>query len=375
MRRPPAPDLSSLARLAQHPGAELRPLLLRVHTQLYLAADRQDLSAASGFEILALGLIPLVDDDVVSEIANLVRSRADLPEAVATALAARLTIALPAPVATQLAAPQELAPPQDAAQHEPIQPHEGDLALGRSDATPLDAGALATLVDRARRNPELALALLARPDLDLLDRAALYRFGMPEERAELRSKLATLHPVSPRPARRIISTDDRSRLIELAERGALDRLLGLLDDLLHRDTPLTDGIVTEGDFELLGLALVAVGLDTDDIIRVALSLRLPLSRSVSSVFGLAETIRSTPRDVALRLAGAGQAAAPNDLSAARSAMRGSDVGRARSWASGSLREDGRRDPIVSPRADRLPGRDSSGLADRRSISTTGRDRT
>ena len=87
MRSGCAPDLSDLARLAQHPGDELRPLLLRIHAQAFAAASSRDEAMCGNFATLALGLIPLVTDDVLADTAALLRTIDGVPPGVTAALA------------------------------------------------------------------------------------------------------------------------------------------------------------------------------------------------------------------------------------------------------------------------------------------------
>lgn len=99
MRSDAVPDLFSLAQMARSLHADLRPMLLRTHTQTFAAARNRDPRAARDFEAIALGLIPLVTDDVLAETDAMLRRVADAPASVTSALAARLGRAGPAEAA------------------------------------------------------------------------------------------------------------------------------------------------------------------------------------------------------------------------------------------------------------------------------------
>ena len=66
----PAPsDLSGLASLARQRDLDLRPIILRVQTDLFVTAPARDPAAIEAFEALACGLLPTVDDETAAIIA------------------------------------------------------------------------------------------------------------------------------------------------------------------------------------------------------------------------------------------------------------------------------------------------------------------
>ena len=62
MSRSEWPDLSCLASLGRNQDLDVRPVLLRVHTDLFAAAASRDRATVEAFEALALGFLPVVDD-------------------------------------------------------------------------------------------------------------------------------------------------------------------------------------------------------------------------------------------------------------------------------------------------------------------------
>ena len=83
MSIPAAADLSGLASLARDPRLDLRPVLLRVQTDLFLAAPTRDPAMTAAFEALACGLLPALDDTAA---ARLARKLAPHPESPARVL-------------------------------------------------------------------------------------------------------------------------------------------------------------------------------------------------------------------------------------------------------------------------------------------------
>ena len=60
------PDLSGLLELSRIENLDLKPVILRVQTDLFVRAPGRDRTAIEIFESLACGLIPTVDDALVT---------------------------------------------------------------------------------------------------------------------------------------------------------------------------------------------------------------------------------------------------------------------------------------------------------------------
>ncbi|HVL73181.1 MAG TPA: hypothetical protein VM434_15035, partial [Beijerinckiaceae bacterium] len=83
------PDLSGLAALAQERDLDLRPVILRVQTDLFLAAPSRDPDTLAAFEALACGLVPGIDEETAAIVARKLAPFPDTPEPVLAALARR----------------------------------------------------------------------------------------------------------------------------------------------------------------------------------------------------------------------------------------------------------------------------------------------
>jgi hypothetical protein len=318
-------DLSGLVALAHERNLDLRPVLLRVQTDLFAAAPNRDQGTIDAFEALALGFLAVVDDDTAGIVARKLAPLADTPPRVIEALLARGGQArqgviqgmprLPRTVAAAALADEPALAPVLAARAdldaatlvELLGRGEDvvDLAIARNRSMVLGR-TLHHLVERGRERPHLAAALLAREDLSVWDEAALYVHADARRRAGIRGRLETHAP-----------------LIAAFRRAALPRAdSAMRDDLLARaadgDGPgfrallaeaLRVNLVSaapwrfdhEAHREVVALALVAAGLPSEDAIRVFLTLDREIARSVRAVFHLAEIARTTPRAVALYL--------------------------------------------------------------------------
>jgi hypothetical protein len=166
--------------------------------------------------------------------------------------------------------------------------------------------ALQQLVERGRERPRLAAALLAREDLSVSDEAALYVHADAPRRARIRERLETHAPLiaairsAALPRASDAACDDllaraadgdgpgfRTSLTQILGVSPLSAALWRFDDEAHR--------------EFVALALVAVGIPSEDAIRIFLTLDRAVACSVWAVFHLAEIVRATPRAVALYL--------------------------------------------------------------------------
>jgi hypothetical protein len=286
------PDLSGLAALARNPHLDLRAVILRVQTDLFLAAPQRDPETVASFEALATGLIATVDDGTLAIVAEKLGGFAETPAAVRAALTDRgVHLPEPAPAAPPARLPE---PPRDErTRDEWSEPSHVDALAEALSADPIPHPRLAALLEWAKERPALAGALLRRPDLSFGERAALYRQAGPEERSALRQRanaLAALRPTSLRRA----SPDDRADLVALAEAGEADAFASTLSRILG--WPLsTAELIAPGLEDNLALALRAVDLPEEEAVRILLTLTPSISHSVALVFGLTEILRTISR--------------------------------------------------------------------------------
>src|SRR4051794_30965025 len=83
------PDLSSLASLGRDQKLDVRPVLLRVHTDLFVTAPSRDRATIEAFEALALGFLPPVDNATAAIVAHKLAPVADTPSTILQALLRR----------------------------------------------------------------------------------------------------------------------------------------------------------------------------------------------------------------------------------------------------------------------------------------------
>lgn len=315
------PDLSGLLELSRIEQLDLKPVILRVQTDLYLRAPRRDRAARETFTSLACGLIPTVDQETACIVAGKLAAHPETPPAVLDALAARggsvraailaAKASLPghadavgaagadgeeAPLPAMLTARLASLPSLRREAIEDLSRDgrpEVDLALALNRGITLGGAPLRRLVDRARRMPDLALVLLARPDLSPADLAPLYLFADPAGReAIVRAVEATasLRPCPPVPrglgaALTALSAD---RDVE-AFVATLADSLGLPPDFITAvDEP-------DARYDLLAVAMRAVGLHEDEAVYVFLTLNKGVACSAQRVSALVTVFRSLGR--------------------------------------------------------------------------------
>ena len=313
------PDLSCLASLARDQKLDVRPVLLRVHTDLFAAAPSRDRDTIEAFEALALGFLPVVDDPTAALVAHKLACIADTPPAIIDALVRRggevREAILRGSAESERSTDVPIAKNQpEAAIESPtparalpdylrvIDEEESALAWARDSQAHLSASQLHELVDRARERPQLAMALLGRGDLGPGDEAVLYLHANDVQRTRIRSRLEPLVALAGH--RSVLArTDDRAitSLLEFAKALDISGFETQLAEMLHLVPVPAWSFQREPRRELLALALVAAGVRAEDCARVFLTLHPAISRSVRTVFHLTHIARSVSRPIALYL--------------------------------------------------------------------------
>ena len=307
------PDLSGLLELSRIEHLDLKPVILRVQTDLFVRAASRDRAATEIFESLACGLIPRVDEDTARIVAGKLAAFPETPPSVLEALcarggAARDLVIAQAPALSHPMIEAALADASDVAARLAARPGldrpaldalardgrpEVDLALAANLGIALRGDALARLVGRGRDDADLARLLLARPDVSAADLVPLYLHADPIRRDAIgRSVEATagLRPCPPAP------------------RGLGETLAALS---ARRDVPgfvaaLADGLGVARDFlgcvagadaryDLLTLGLRAAGLHADEAVLVFRTLNQGVPRSAERVSGLAGLFEAVSR--------------------------------------------------------------------------------
>src|SRR3954462_5617240 len=151
MSPPRTDDLSGLTSLARDPRLDLRSVLLRVQTDLFLATPTRTAAMVDAFESLACGLLPTVDDTLAARIARKLAPCADTPDAVIAALAARGGEAEYIVIAT--------APRLSSRMTETALTAGGDLGAALAHRADLDGGTIARLADLGEDGIDFALAM------------------------------------------------------------------------------------------------------------------------------------------------------------------------------------------------------------------------
>lgn len=311
-----APDLSGLIELSRLEHLDLKPVILRVQTDLFVSAPVRDRKTVAAFESLACGLIPIVDDETAEIVARKLAPFAETPQSILAALATRGgrirdIVVTEAPFLAPLVIEAALRDGADlgvafatradlsrtAIQDMAARDLIGiDRALAENAHIDLQGQTLVRLIDRARRSPDLASSLLARADLKPGDLAPLFLFadaGLRETIGNATAATAALRPCPPPPR------EAGAILTGFSGRGDIAGFVATLAELLGlQRTFLAVTSDPSLRYDLLTLALRAVGLHEEEAVYVFLTLNETVARSVDRVFDLVKLFRTTPRAAA-----------------------------------------------------------------------------
>ncbi|QGY04748.1 DUF2336 domain-containing protein [Methylobacterium mesophilicum SR1.6/6] len=316
------PDLSGLLELSRIENLDLKPVILRVQTDLFVRAPNRDRTAVEIFESLACGLIPTVDEETARVVAGKLAAFPETPPAVLEALAlrggaARDAIVERAPALSQRLIEAALADGSDIAgriaaraglSRESVDElsREGrpeiDEALAANLGITLRGAALARLIGRGRGAAGLARLLLVRPDVSAADLAPLYLHADPMRRTVIGRTVeatAALRPCPP-PPRGLGET-----LTALSAARDVPAFVAALADGLGvpRDF-LTVVADAGGRYDLLTLGLRAAGLHEEEAVYIFLTLNQGVARSAERVADLVRLFRTVSRPAARDLIGA-----------------------------------------------------------------------
>ncbi|MCJ2136549.1 DUF2336 domain-containing protein [Methylobacterium sp. J-026] len=316
------PDLSGLLELSRIENLDLKPVILRVQTDLFVRASVRDRNAIEIFESLACGLIPTVDEETARVVARKLAPCPETPPAVLQALAfrgggARDAVVELAPVLSRGLIEAALADGSDIAariaaraglSREAVDDlsREGrpeiDRALAANLGITLWGAALTRLVDRGRGAADLARLLLVRPDVSAADLVPLYLHADPMRRAVIGRAVeatAALRPCPPPPR----------------DLGAVLTGLSAAHDVGAFVAALADGLGLPRDFltvvadasaryDLLTLGLRAAGLHEEEAVYIFLTLNQGVARSAERVSDLVRLFRTVSRPAARDLVAA-----------------------------------------------------------------------
>jgi hypothetical protein len=313
-------DLSGLLALSRASELDLRPVILRVQTDLFVSATHRDKPTIAAFKALASGLLPVVDDDTAALVAKKLAPVADTPESILMLLVERggearraviegagaLDAALIVTASrdgTDLSEMRAARADLDAAAVSELVSREDasiDAALARNEAVALLGASLDALIERARENTDLAKTLLARADLPAAHRAALYMAADEAQRAAIRLAVEPLAKLrfGSLPA---VDREASETLVDLSMAGDRDGFADRLAATLRFNRDIELDFARGERHDLLPLALLAAGLGEEDAIRTILTLEPEIARSVGEVFRLVHLFRQTPRATAIYL--------------------------------------------------------------------------
>ncbi len=314
-----APDLSGLIELSRLDTLDLKPVILRVQTDLFLSAPFRDRKTLEAFEALAGGLIPIVDEETAEIVARKLAAFPETPPGVLAILAARGgavrdAVIAQAPALTPSVIEAALSDGTDLGGAIAARPDIDrstvnalsaravaavDMALARNLDITLGAEPLARLVGRGRSSADLGRALLARTDLAPADLSPLFLYADEARRdgiGQAVAATAALRPCPPPPREAgAILTGFSGRGDIAGFIAALAEMLGLRRDFLAA-TP--DPHLR---YDLLTLALRAAGLHEEEAVYVFLTLNETVARSVDRVFDLVKLFRKVQRPAARSL--------------------------------------------------------------------------
>ena len=314
-----APDLSGLIELSRLDTLDLKPVILRVQTDLFLSAPFRDRKTLEAFEAMAGGLIPIVDDETAEIVARKLAAFPETPPGVLAILAARGgkirdAVVAQAPRLTPSIIEAALADGTDlgaaiagradldrstANALSARDVADVDMALAHNTHITFGAETLARLVGRGRRSAALGQALLARADLAPADLSPLFLYADEAHRdaiGEAVAAQAALRPCPPPPR------EAGAVLTGFSGRGDIAGFIGARAEMLGLRR---DFLATTPDphlrYDLLTLALRAVGLHEEEAVYVFLTLNETVSRSVDRVFELVRLFRKVQRPAARSL--------------------------------------------------------------------------
>jgi hypothetical protein len=301
------PDLSGFLDVSRIEQLDLKPVVLRVQTDLYLQAPRYDRAMRETFSALACGLIPIVDEETARLVAAKLGAHPEAPRPVLEALAARGgavraalgRVADAIPHRPSLTASLASLPGLRREALEDLSRDgrpEVDLALAENRDIVLHGAALNRLVDRARSASGLARALLARSDAAPADLAPLYLHADPTRREAIARAVeatAALRPCPPVP-RSLGST-----LTALAAERDVPAFVATLAESLGLPADFVTAVAEpDARYDLLALAIRAAGLHEEEAVTVFLTLNEGVARSTDRVFALVALFRALSRPVA-----------------------------------------------------------------------------
>ena len=319
------PRLEGLFALSRAQGLDVRPTLLRVLTDMFVEAKRPSEAEVARFGELALHLIEQVDEDTRLVVAGKLGSSPNAPRPVLDKL-----IASEPEAAERIIEASPLLTMEDlwtlAIDGGPMtcgaiaRRRDLDLeltrflarkgyplvadALSSNLAAPIDREVIATLAPAATEIPDLADRIASRRAVDPAWLAPLFLALSPQRRIAV-VEAYSRDAADRRPLTRETQFAAPQLVLALIETAALSRATEDLAIGLARILGIDGGdalrIVKEPSGDALALALVAIGMPSDQAARVLMFTVRHVGESVDGLRRLVHLIDSVPRSAATRI--------------------------------------------------------------------------
>jgi uncharacterized protein (DUF2336 family) len=318
--------LHGLVAVATEQGLDMKPVLFRVLTDLYIATENHSTDEIAQFRDIASALAEQVDPDTAMVVAHKLSSYVHTPPEVGRALigrgddASRLILAdavwLPRRMAVDIAAGGDrllaaaVAARNDAdgalvrlllSRNDPIV----DVTLAANDAVELPADAKDELLARGRDEEAIAAALLSRSDLTLADQAVLFQWADKTLRRAIVEDAVRLATLAGRLRHHRRATDELTAAVEAAAAASdPDMMATALAAAAGAPAGRVRRLLEDRSGECLAILLVAAGIDDETATRVFMFLDPAIGHSSQRVFALVDLARRVPFAAAERIAGA-----------------------------------------------------------------------
>jgi hypothetical protein len=320
------PELHGLLAIAREEGLDMKPVLLRVLTDLYVAAPHHSQDEVIQFREIAGQMIPHVDEPTALVVACKLASYVHTPPALAETLvargddAARITLGdavwLPRSLMLEHAAHSDRLLAAAVAARGDLDGALMRLLLSRNEAVidvtlagntslQLPHDVKDELLARGREENAVALALLARSDLTGADKAVLFPAADRDTRLQIIEDAVRLAHLSGRTRHQRHAPEDFITALESAAINGSDSafraVLALgLGCAVEKLGPVLD----DRSGETLAVVLAAVGVDDEFAARIFMFRDPLIGHSTQRVFSLIEMMRRLPWAAAERITAA-----------------------------------------------------------------------
>ncbi|WP_406856839.1 DUF2336 domain-containing protein [Alsobacter sp. KACC 23698] len=326
------PELHGLLAIAREEGLDMKPVLLRVLTDLYVSTPAHTSDEAAQFREIAGTLVQQVDGDTALVVACKLAGYAQTPVEVGAAFlargddSARILLAdarwLPAGVLIEQAAVGDRVMAAAVAARAEIGPDMVRLLLGREDplidvtlaantSVALPADVMDLLLDRARDEDAIAKALLSRGDLNGAERAVLYLAADKAERLKIIEEVERLVALSGRARSQRIASQELVVPMETAAMyGDAESFATVLALGLGASVAKSQKILADRSGEALALALLSLGFSDEVATRIFMFRDPLIGQSSERVHALVDLFRRVSPPAAERLVSAMLGAGP-----------------------------------------------------------------